>query len=57
MTQPPKFQRLVLSAMDVEDVFAHLEIAQAIIQGQMTRLREVGAELRNIAQSLSVGED
>lgn len=57
MTQPPRSQRLVLSAREVEDVFAQLEIAQAIIQGQMERLREVGAELRNVAQSLAVGEE
>ena len=57
MTQPPRSQRLVLSAREVEDVFAQLEIAQAILQGQMERLREVGAELRNVAQSLAVGEE
>lgn len=57
MTQPPGSQRLVLSARDIEDVFAQLEIVQAIIQGQMERLREVGAELRNVAQSLAGGEE
>ena len=57
MTQPPRSQRLVLSAGEVEDVFAQLEIVQAIIQGQMARLREVGAELRNVAQSLAGGEE
>ena len=57
MIQPPRSQRLVLSARAVEDAFAQLEIVQAIIQGQMERLREVGAELRNVAQSLAVGGD
>ena len=57
MTQPPRSQRLVLSVMDVEEVFAQLEVAQDIIQGQMERLREVGVELRNVAQSLAVGEE
>ena len=57
MTQPPKSQRLVLSAREVEDVFAQLEIVQALVQGQMVRLREVGAELRNVAQNLAVGGD
>lgn len=57
MTQAPRSQRLVLSARDVEDVFAQLEIVQAIIHGQMERLREVGAELRNVAQSLAAQED
>ena len=57
MTQSPRSQRLVLSAREVEDAFAQLEIVQAIIQSQMERLREVGAELRNIAQTLAVGED
>ena len=52
MPQQPKFQRLVLSASEVEDVFAQLEVVQAIIQGQMARLREVGAELRNVAKAL-----
>ena len=57
MTQPPRSQRLVLSSRDIEDVFAQLEIVQAIVQGQMERLREVSAELRNVAQSLAVGEE
>ena len=57
MTQPPSSQRLVLSAREVEDVFAQLEIAQAILQGQMARLREASAELRNIAQTLVVKEN
>ena len=57
MTQPPKSQRLVLSAREVEDVFARLEIVQVLVQCQMARLREVGAELRNVVQSLALGED
>ena len=57
MTQPPRSQHLLLSAREVEDVFAQLEIVQALVQGQMARLREVGAELRNVVQSLAVEED
>ena len=57
MTQPPRSRRLVLSAREVEDVFAQLEIVQALVQSQMDRLREVGAELRNVAQSFAVGEE
>ena len=57
MTQQPRSQRIVVASTDIEDTFAQLEIVQAIIQSQMERLREASAELRNVAQSLTVQGD
>ena len=57
MTQQPRSQRIVAVAGDIENAFAQLEIVQAILNAQRERLREASAELRNVAQSLTVEGD
>lgn len=57
MTQQPRSQRIVAAASDIENVFAQIEIVQTILNTQQERLREASAELRNVAQSLTVQGD
>ena len=57
MTQPPRSQRIVAVASDIENAFAQLEIVQTLLNAQRERLREASAELRNVAQSLAIEGD
>ena len=57
MTQEPRSQRIVAAAVAIENVFTQLEAVQVTLNTLLEQMREVSAELRNVAQSLALEGD